>query len=106
MRTWMFAVMLAFAASTVAMADAVESVADGIPIDFPTYQPSEDVARLIDPVGLLRGDDGSTRRFYLAPIVGASWGQLLVPDQLFANQGLFTAGGAAGVAITRPTTSS
>jgi opacity protein-like surface antigen len=102
MRTWMFAVMLAVAASTVAMADAISSVADELPVDFPTYESNEDVARLIEPVGLLQGDDGATRRFYLAPIVGASWGQLLVQDSLFSNQGLFTAGGAAGVAITRP----
>lgn len=57
---------------------------------------------LLLPVGLVRGDDGSTRRFYVAPIVGASWGQLLVQGLPTTNGNGFTAGGAVGMAITRP----
>lgn len=39
-------------------------------------------------------------RFYLAPIVGASWSTLALPgNQNNIDQNLFTAGGAAGIAI-------
>lgn len=102
MRKRMFAVVLAFAAATVPSAWANEAGPDDTAIDFTSLRGGEGLDRLLEPVGLLKGDDGATRRFYLAPIVGASWGQLLVQDHLFANGGLFTAGGAAGVAITRP----
>jgi opacity protein-like surface antigen len=104
MRLWLFAAVVSIAASTVLAEDAIDTAPFGTPIDLTSFQGEADVDLddLIEPVGLMRGDDGSTRRFYLAPIVGASWGQLLVQESLFENENLFTAGGAAGVAITRP----
>lgn len=104
MRTWMLVAAVAIAASPVLANTATEGEPLGTPVDLTSFQGEADVDLddLLQPVGLLRGDDGSTRRFYLAPIVGASWGQLLVQESLFAKENLFTAGGAAGVAITRP----
>lgn len=54
--------------------------------------------------GTSRGDElfASENRFYLAPIIGASWGTLLDDSyDSVANQDLFTAGGAGGVAFAR-----
>ena len=102
MRTWKFAVALCIVASGAGAIAAGTPEEPGIAVDFASLQQADEVARLIEPVGLVRGDDGATRRFYLAPIIGSSWGQLLTPEQSFGNNGLFTAGGAAGVAVTRP----
>jgi opacity protein-like surface antigen len=64
----------------------------------------------------VRGEDSllfeNENRFYLAPIVGASWGTLInheipepgeprEPGQTVMDGNLFTAGGAAGVALAR-----
>lgn len=104
MRAWLFVFAAAMASSAVIADDSTEIAALGMPVGLTSFRGDADLDldELISPVGLVRGDDGSTRRFYLAPIVGASWGQLLVQGQSFANGNLFTAGGAAGVAITRP----
>lgn len=104
MRMWLFAAAVAIAASPVLAEDATDTSSLGTLVDLTSFQGEADIELddMIEPVGLVRGDDGSTRRFYLAPIVGASWGQLLVQESLFASENLFTAGGAAGVAITRP----
>jgi opacity protein-like surface antigen len=54
--------------------------------------------------GSSRGDElfAEENRFYLAPIVGASWGTLLDDEtDPIVNQSLFTAGGAGGVAFAR-----
>lgn len=103
MRTWMFLAVLAIGVAHV-RADEVSEASLGTPIDLTSFQGEADLGLedLVQPVGLLRGDDGATRRFYLAPIVGASWGQLLIQGDTFASGNLFTAGGAAGMAITRP----
>lgn len=55
-------------------------------------------------VGLTRGENGATRRFYVTPIIGTSWGTLSQPDfsPAITNDNLFTAGGAVGVAWSRP----
>jgi len=104
MRIWQFALAMSLASSVVMAEDSAETAPLGTPVDLTSFRGDADLDfdDLISPVGLVRGDDGSTRRFYLAPIIGASWGQLLIQDELFANGNLFTAGGAAGVAITRP----
>lgn len=107
MRTWMFMAVLAMAGTHLSTVHAVEQSLLGTPVDFSTIDVAagdeiDGLEKLIEPVGLMRGDNCSTKRFYLAPIVGASWGQLLIQEESFANQNLFTAGGAAGVAITRP----
>lgn len=57
---------------------------------------------VLRPVGLVRGDDGTARRFYVAPLIGASWGSLAVDDAtIIDGYPLLTAGGAVGVAVTR-----
>lgn len=102
MRVWMLLTFLAVGAALYPAVAHAEIAAGDTVVDFASLQGNEGLAPLLEPVGLLQGDDGTTRRFYIAPIVGASWGQLLVDGPLFAQQNLFTAGGAAGVAITRP----
>lgn len=69
-----------------------------------TAEPGTDVlSDVLRPVGLVRGDDGANRRFYLAPIIGASWGSLIIEDTtIIDGYPLLTAGGAVGVAVTRP----
>jgi opacity protein-like surface antigen len=74
----------------------------GEPIDLRGFDAPGDLDGLLEPVGLVRGDDCETRRFYLAPIVGVSWGQLLLENTSVLRSGLFSAGGAAGLAFTRP----
>lgn len=74
------------------------------------------VAALASCAASVRGEDSllfaNENRFYLAPIVGASWGTLFYyepadpgdpsePGQPIMNGNLFTAGGAAGVAFAR-----
>lgn len=55
---------------------------------------------LYQPVALGDVREGD-RRFYLSGIIGPSWGTLRVDDSPSANDPLFTAGGAAGVAFER-----
>lgn len=55
---------------------------------------------LYQPVALGDVREGD-RRFYLSGIIGPSWGTLQVDDSPSANDPLFTAGGAAGVAFER-----
>jgi opacity protein-like surface antigen len=74
----------------------------GDPIAATSFDGGADFDHLVEPVGLVRGDCGSCRRFYIAPIVGASWGEIMVFDDSALERQLFGAGGAAGVAITRP----
>ncbi|MFN9273195.1 MAG: outer membrane protein [Planctomycetia bacterium] len=57
-------------------------------------------SNLYQPVALGDVREGD-RRFYLSGIVGPSWGTLRVDDSSAANDPLFTAGGAAGVAFER-----
>ncbi len=82
----------------------------GAPIDF--QQPGEASALddLIEPVGLSRGE-GVARRLYVAGIIGGSFATLATPlgpngngtgdpsPSPAANQSLFTAGGAIGLAF-------
>lgn len=96
------AAALGLVVSFAAAAHASDEVDSGTPVAFAALQDFSDAGDLIEPVGLVRGDDGSTQRFYVAPIVGASWGQFLVEGDSIANPGLFTAGGAAGMAFSRP----
>lgn len=70
-----------------------------------TSNQAVDLEDSLQPVGLIRGDDGATRRFYVAPIIGASWGTFVYPTQPFSQNEYaesFTAGGAVGVAFSRP----
>lgn len=60
------------------------------------------IEELLQPVGLPRGDSGASRRFYVAPILGASWGTFDYPGQpQFQNEHSesLTAGAAVGIAI-------
>lgn len=74
----------------------------GDPIKVASFDGVEEFDRLVEPVGLVRGDGGSSRRFYVAPIVGASWGEISFFEDSALERRLFGAGGAVGVAITRP----
>lgn len=74
----------------------------GEPISLTSFEGVEDFSRLVEPVGLVRGDSGSSPRFYVAPIVGASWGQILIEGDSAIDRLLFGAGGAVGVGIARP----
>jgi opacity protein-like surface antigen len=67
-----------------------------------SFEGVEDFGRLVEPVGLVPADSGSSPRFYVAPIVGASWGAITMFEDSSLERWLFGAGGAAGVAITRP----
>ena len=55
---------------------------------------------LLQPVGLANVGEGD-RRFYISGIIGPSWGTLQVDGSPAANDPLFSAGGAAGVAFER-----
>lgn len=62
------------------------------------------LAMLLVGGGSSRGDElfAEDNRFYLAPIIGASWGTLLDDGtDPFFDGSLFTAGGAGGVAVAR-----
>jgi opacity protein-like surface antigen len=64
-----------------------------------------DIGAILQPVGLTRGDDGATRRWYVSPIIGASWGQFTYPGEPASQNEYaesFTAGGAVGMAFSRP----
>jgi opacity protein-like surface antigen len=85
---------------------AVASPLDGLP-GFSSAASAQDVDidALLHPVGLARGDDGATRRWYVAPIIGASWGQFTYPGEPASQNEYaesFTAGGAVGIAFSRP----
>ena len=83
----------------------------GTPIDL--QQPGDAAVSdgLLEPVGLFRGN-GGLRRFYVAGIIGDSFATLGTPlgpngnglgdpsPSPAANQSLFTAGGAIGLAFT------
>lgn len=102
MRTWTLVAACALVAAPALAVDANGSAAFGTPIDLTAFSRMEGLDDLVEPVGLVQGDDGARRRFYVAPIIGASWGQLIVDGVSTGNPSLFTAGGAAGVAFTRP----
>lgn len=102
MRAWMLFVILAVVAMPLQAEDSTNVASLGTPVDLPSLNSIDNLDRLITPVGLVQGDDGTRQRFYLAPIVGASWGQFLVEDASVLSGNLFTAGGAAGMAFTRP----
>ena len=85
---------------------AAASLLDGLP-EFSAAATAQDVDidALLHPVGLSQGNDGATRRWYVAPIVGASWGQFAYPGEPASQNEYaesFTAGGAIGMAFTRP----
>jgi opacity protein-like surface antigen len=64
-----------------------------------------DIGALLQPVGLTRGDDGTAHRWYVAPIIGASWGRFTYPGTPASQNEYaesFTAGGAVGMAFSRP----
>ena len=64
-----------------------------------------DIGAVLQPIGLTRGDDGATRRWYVSPIIGASWGQFTYPGEPASQNEYaesFTAGGAVGMAFSRP----
>lgn len=94
MRTWIVA-----AAACLPLAGLADEPAA---IDLTSFEQVTADCRFIEPVGLTRGQGGADRRFYLAPIVGASWGQLLVEGDVALRPSLLTAGGAAGIAVARP----
>ena len=85
-----------------ALAFETEIAPPGTPVDLASLHELEGIDETLRPVGLVRGDDGAGTRFYVAPIIGASWGQFLIDDGLAARPSLFTGGAAAGVAIARP----
>ena len=105
------AVLCASLARAVAGNDVHQSIDDfGLPIDL--QQPRDDAAfnDLIEPVGLSRGESVA-RRLYVAGIIGNSFATLGTPlgpngngtgdpsPSPAANQSLFTAGGAIGLAF-------
>lgn len=105
------AVLCASLARAVAGNDVHQSIDDfGLPIDL--QQPRDDAALndLIEPVGLSRGESVA-RRLYVAGIIGNSFATLGTPlgpngngtgdpsPSPAANQSLFTAGGAIGLAF-------
>lgn len=101
MRTWIVGVLSA-CLPLVALGDDLAAL--GTPGNLTASAAADDFETLLQPVGLVRGDDGTLNRLYIAPIVGASWGQMVplcdcVPAM---NGNLFTAGGAVGMAFARP----
>lgn len=98
MRAWIFAAVACL--PLVGLADEV--LPGGAAVDLTAFEQAEQASRFVEPAGLTRGDDGTVRRFYVAPIVGASWGQLLVDGDVALEPNLLTGGGAAGMAFTRP----
>ena len=85
---------------------AVASSFEGVNV-IPSAASAQDVdiGALLQPVGLTRGDDGATRRWYVSPIIGASWGQFTYPGEPASQNEYaesFTAGGAVGMAFSRP----
>lgn len=102
--TWLAAGMAAVL-PLIAVADDRSTLGSlGTPVDLTAGKAADTVtfAGLLEPVGLVRGDDGTPNRFYVAPIVGASWGQAFIQGDPATDSSLFTAGGAAGVAVARP----
>ncbi|MGB8853688.1 MAG: outer membrane beta-barrel protein [Pirellulales bacterium] len=100
-RKWI-AGALAACLPLVAFGDDLSALAT--PVDLAAPAATADFENLLQPVGLVRGDDGTANRFYIAPIVGASWGEMVplcdcVPAM---NGNLLTAGGAVGMAFARP----
>jgi len=82
----------------------------GAPIDLQQTDEASALDDLIEPVGLSRGE-GVARRLYIAGIIGGSFATLATPlgpngnvtgdpsPSPAANQSLFTAGGAIGLAF-------
>ena len=102
MRAWMLAAAVVLTATAAIADDVVDFASLGSPIDLQSLGADQHLDRMVSNVGLVQGDDGTRQRFYIAPIVGASWGQFLVEDASVMSGNLFTAGGAAGMAFTRP----
>lgn len=102
MRAWMLLAMTGLVAMPLKAVDVPTFASLGTLVEPPALNAIRDVDNLITPVGLVQGDDGTRQRFYVAPIIGASWGQFLVENSSILSGNLFTAGGAAGMAFTRP----
>lgn len=112
---WFFLVLMAVLCTCGVRANAGDDVgpsieALGAPIDLQQTDEASALGDLIEPVGLSRGESVA-RRLYFAGIIGGSFATLATPlgpngngagdpsPSPAANQSLFTAGGAIGLAF-------